>query len=192
MRTVHKAAVAMLLTVMAAVPSAASAAVRPAVPAHAGYVGTVAGTNAFFAVVVRGSSVAAYLCDSRKVAQWFKGTARAGNVSLTSSGGYVLRITIANRRVTGSVRFPGTAGAVHRVVAARDAKPAGLYRGVTTVAGVRYLGGWIILPDGRQRGEVVSRSTDVASPTLDPSMPTALVKPGKKKPLIVIIAILIG
>ncbi len=71
-------------------------------------------------------------------------------------------------------------------------RAAGLYRGSKTVAGKRYLGGWIVLPDGRQRGEVLSGMTDVASPPLDPNNPTVQIKRGKKKPLIVIIAILIG
>lgn len=193
MRIIHTVAAAVLLTLVMAVPAAASS--RSNAASETGYVGTVSGTHAFVAVVVRGSRVTAYVCDSRKLAQWFKGTAPARKSTLTSSGGYVLRIAIGHGRATGSLRFPGTAGVVHRFAAARDAKPAGLYRGVKTVAGRRYLGGWIILPDGRQRGEVVSGLADVASPTLNPDNPTVTVdKPAKKGGVvfIVITAILIG
>jgi serine/threonine-protein kinase len=167
------------------------AAAQPQAPARASYVGKVTGTRAFVAVVVRDSRVTAYVCDSRKIAHWFSGSVRGGKATLVSRG-YVLRITVGSRRTTGSVSFPGAAGVAHGFSAAKSARPAGLYRGAKTVGGRRYLGGWIILPDGRQRGEVISGSTDVASPTLNPDDPTVDVKKGKKRPLIIIIVILIG
>ncbi len=194
MRVIHRVAVPVLLAVLIAAPSAVLASSPARGTAGADYVGTVGSTRAFVAVVVRGSSVIAYVCDSGKVAQWFKGTARAGKATLTSSRGYVLRVAIGSGRATGSIRFRGRAGLVHRFVAARAAKPAGLYRGVKTVGGRSYLGGWIILPDGHQRGEVISGTTNVASPTLTPGAPTAFdAKQVKHKTVvIVIIAILIG
>jgi hypothetical protein len=191
MRTIHKAGAALLLTALIAAPGAASASPRTQGSSRS-FVGTVRGTHAFVGVVVRGSQVIAYVCDSKKIAQWFKGSVRAGQATLTSKAGYVLQLTIGSRQVTGWVRSPGPSGALHHLSAKRASKPAGLYRGEKTVAGKHYLGGWIILPDGRQRGEVLSGSTDVGSPPLDPNDPTVDIKRGKKKPLIVIIAILIG
>ena len=191
MRPIRKLTAAMLLPVVIAVPGACLAASRAHSRHGTGYVGTVRDTRAFIAVVVRRSHVIAYVCDSRRIAQWFKGTVHAGKARLTSDG-YVLRVTIGPRRTTGSVRFPGMANVRHGFTAARATKPAGLYRGVKKVAGKRYVGGWVILPDGRQRGEVVSNSTDVANPILNPDNPTVDVKRGKKRPLIIIIAILIG
>lgn len=190
-RTVRRVAAAVLLLLSMALPATGFALSGSPSRSNTGYVGTVSGTHAFIAIVMRDSRVIAYVCDSRKIAHWFNGPVRAGKATLTS-GGYVLRITIGLRRTTGSLSLPGTAGVMHGFTAAKDIKPAGLYRGTKTVAGRRYLGGWIVLPDGRQRGEVVSGSTDVASPTLDPNNPTVDVKKGKKRPLIVIIAILIG
>ena len=184
-----RAAFAAVLTVLVAASPAAGATHAAA---DRSFVGGVSGTDAFVAVVVHGSHVTAYACDSKKIAQWFKGDAHAGSATLTSKSGYVLRMTIGARQVSGLLRVPGHNGAVHRVHAVRASKPAGLYRGETRVAGRRYLGGWIIRSDGRQRGEVVSGTTAIASPTLDPNDPTVEIKRGKKKPLIVIIAILIG
>ena len=189
MRIIHRTVRAALIAMLLAAPAAASASAHGG---RVGYVGTVRGTHAFVAVVTQGSHVTAYVCDSKTIAQWFKGSLRAGKATLTSSGGYVLRVAIGNGKATGSLRLPGPGGAVDRFSSARDTRPAGLYRGVKTVAGKRYVGGWIILPDGRQRGEVVTGTTDAASPTLDPSNPTVDVKKGKKRPLIIIIAILIG
>ena len=45
----------------------------------------------------------------------------------------------------------------------------GLYRGEKTANGKHYLGGWIVLPDGRQRDAVKGGTTIVASPTLTPT-----------------------
>jgi len=192
MRAIQKAAVAALLTVLVAAPQAVSASARDSAARHSSFVGSVRGTDAFVAIVVRGPHVTAYVCDSKRIAQWFTGDGHAGRLTLTSKDGYVLRISIGARQVRGSLRLPGPAGVAHRFVAALETKPAGLYRGERSVAGKRYVGGWIILPDGRQRGEVVSGSTEIASPTLDPNDPTVDIKRGKKRPLIIIIAILIG
>jgi hypothetical protein len=189
MRIIRSAALAALIAMLLAGPAASSASARAG---PVGYIGTVRGTHAFVAIVTHGSRVTAYVCDSKTIAQWFKGFLKAGNATLTSSDGYVLRVTIGNGKANGSLHVPGARGNVHRFSSVQGTKPTGLYRGVTTVAGKRYVGGWIILPDGRQRGEVITGATDVASPTLDPSNPTVDVKKGKKRPLIVIIAILIG
>jgi hypothetical protein len=191
MGTIRKVAVAAVVAVLMATPGTGFASSRAHSQGGAGYVGTVGGSRAFVAIVVRDGHITAYVCDSKRIARWFKGTARGGRATLTS-GGFVLRVKIGPRRTSGSVRFPGNAGLAHGFTADRDAGAAGLYRGVKRLAGKRYLGGWIILPDGRQRGEVVSGSSDVASPTLNPNDPTVDVKRGKKRPLIIIIAILIG
>ena len=189
MRIILRAALAALIAMLLAGLAASSVVARER---RVGYVGTVHGTDAFVAVVTHGSHVTAYVCDSKKIAQWFTGSLTAGTTILTSSGGYVLRVAIANGKANGSLQLPGARRAVHRFRLAQDSKSAGLYRGVKTFAGKRYVGGWIVLPDGRQRGEVINGATDVASPILDTSHPTVDVKKGKKRPLIVIIAILIG
>jgi hypothetical protein len=99
MRTIHKAAVAVLLSLLIAAPATASAASRAQGSNHGrSFVGTVRGTHAFAAVV-----------------------------RLTSKAGYVLRFTVGSRQVTGTVRLPGQAGALHRFVARPVTKPAGLY-----------------------------------------------------------------
>ena len=164
---------------------------RPISPA-AGYVGTVSGTRAFVAVVERGSRVTAYVCDSGRIAQWFEGTVSAGRSKITSRGGYVLQVRFGRGPATGSLRFPGKAGALHHFTAASDARPAGLWRGSKTVDGKTFVGGWIILPDGRQRGEILLGSTDVGSPILHADDPKVPVSDQKVGVVIAIIAVLIG
>ncbi len=184
-----------LLALLIGVPGGSAAASQQA---HiAGYVGTVSGTRAFVAVVERGSRVTAYVCDSGRIAQWFEGTVSAGRSKITSRGGYVLQVTFGHGRATGSLRFPGKAGALHHFTAASDARPAGLWRGSKTVDGKTFVGGWIILPDGRQRGEILLGSTDVGSPILSADDPKVPVSNPKEPPkcacaVIAIIAVLIG
>lgn len=191
MRTRQKLAAALLSTMLVAVAVAPAASLAHGASPR-GYVGTVSGTRAFVAVVVRGSRVVAYVCDSRKIAEWFRGAVQAHKATLTSRDGYVLRVTLGQRRATGSLRSPGKAGVVHSFAAGRDTKPSGLWRGTKTVHGRHYVGGWIILRDGRQRGEVVSGSTDVGSPRLNPADATVPVKKKSGVVVIAIIAILIG
>jgi hypothetical protein len=188
MRIMPKAALGALVAMLLAGLAASSAVARTG---RVGYVGTVRGTHAFVAVVTSGSHVTAYVCDSKAIAEWFKGSLKAGKATLTSSDGSVLRVTVSSGKAKGSLQLARAHGSVHGFSAGRDTKSSGLFRGVKTVAGKRYVGGWILLPDGRQRGEVLTGTTDVAAPSLDPSDPTVDIK-RKKRPLIIIIAILIG
>ena len=149
------------------------------------YVGAVRGTNAFVGIVVRPSGVLAYVCDSKNVAAWLSGS----RGSALTGHGYRLTETVDGSNARGTVSFPD--GSTHAFVASRASRPAGLWRGVVTQAGVRYVGGWILRPDGSQRGAVIGDGTTVDTPTLDPANPDVKTKP-KKKPLIVIIAILIA
>jgi hypothetical protein len=150
------------------------------------YVGAVPGTNAFVGIAVRPSGVLAYVCDSKNVAAWLSGSPG----STLSGHGYRLTETVDGSNAKGTVYFPD--GSTHAFVASRASRPAGLWRGVETQAGVRYVGGWIVLPDGSQRGAVSADGTTVDTPTLDPANPDVKIKKKPKKPLIVIIAILIG
>lgn len=80
MRIIPRAALAALIAMMLAGPGASSALARTG---RVGYDGTVRGTHAFVAVVTHGSRVTAYVCDSQAIAQWFKGSLKAGKATLT-------------------------------------------------------------------------------------------------------------
>ena len=126
-----------------------------------------------------------------------RGNGQRWEVQNHLAGGYVLQVTFGHGRATGSLRFPGKAGALHHFTAASDARPAGLWRGSKTVDGKTFVGGWIILPDGRQRGEILLGSTDVGSPILSADDPKVPVSNPKEPPkcacaVIAIIAVLIG
>ena len=80
MRLLPRAIAAVLVTVVLAAPASSPAKSTAA----RGFVGTVRGTHAFVGVAVSGSHVTAYVCDSKRIAQWFTGSLHAATVTLTS------------------------------------------------------------------------------------------------------------
>jgi len=193
----RRSRVGLALLVLAAALAAPSVVYGGGGPSSRGYAGTVAGTNAFIGVAVGKSGLTAYVCDSKGLAEWFRGA--PGAMTITSAHGYRLNLRVADGKVTGTLSFPGAGGAVHSFAAPQVEAPAGLYRGTTTVTGSKYVGGWILLPDGRQRGTVISGGTVVASPDVNPAKSVVSFEaktppkdPGKGTVVIAIIAVLIG
>ena len=82
---------------------------------------------------------------TKRIAEWFKGRAQAGQQSLglSSKGGYRLEVRVGGGRASGSVVFPG--GERHAFSAASVKRSAGLYRIEIVDGGRSYLGGWIVL-----------------------------------------------
>jgi hypothetical protein len=127
------------------------------------FAGKVEGTNAFIAVVVdRENHALAYVCDgkgeeSAEVAEWFEGAvADGGSLDLRSEGGAHLVAEVTESGTKGTVTFSGQE---HSFSASPAEEPAGLYRAEETVDGTEYVGGWILLESGEQRGTVKNRSS---------------------------------
>jgi hypothetical protein len=112
------------------------------------------------------------MCDGKSLASWFTGQAdEAGNVSLASADGATLTGRLAQDRLSGTVTLPG--GSAHPFRAPAVADPAGLYRQRGEVGGQAAVGGWVVLPDGRQKG-AVRTSSGFTSPR-HPAMTSATV-----------------
>jgi hypothetical protein len=139
------------------------------------FVGKVSGSSAFVALVVgQKGAVVGYVCDSKKIAEWFSGRALSGQITLKSSGGYQLAATLSANKTSGAVTFPGPQGARHAFTARLAHRPAGLYRVQKTIKGKHYLGGWIIRPTKRERGAI--RSGAMVTPSfLNPKTFNAIV-----------------
>ena len=162
----------MLASVVLAMLIAASALPVPASAASVarlGYVGRVAGTDAFVGIVIRGRAVTAYVCNGRKLARWFEGTLTDERARLRSrSGGRIkLKITPAGR-ARGVLRLPGRKAL--RFVASAARGRAGLFRAeraVTTRSGRpgRALTGWVRLNGGAVRGASVTSPYRIEHPT---------------------------
>ena len=158
----------LLLSAVAA--TAALAAVVPAggrrsAAAPAGtYVGTLAGTHAFVAVLIgEGGALRAYVYDAtHRIAAWteppragmrFTAAAGAGRVEVTSREGARLEARITRSSLSGSVAF--ASGERHLFHAVEVAPPGRFHEILVGSGATRYLGGWIMWAPGRTLGYLV-------------------------------------
>ena len=96
----------------------------------------------------------AYICDGENLAQWYRGPLQAGGLFEARSASQAqITAQINSRSVFGVITLEGGRVLPFRV------KPtdglAGLYRSDDMVDAQRFLGGWVVLPDGQQRGAVI-------------------------------------
>ena len=146
------------------------------------FVGKVAGTDALIAVVKLQQQVIAYVCDGTPggvtVSKWFQGTLNDGQLAAKATDGSLLTGTLTGKTLNGSVSIAGTLRAFGSTDAA---SPAGLWLTVgaddfAEIANVREQKlplenldllrvGWIVLPDGSQRGAINKKTgTVIAEP----------------------------
>jgi len=114
------------------------------------FAGKVSDTDAFIAVVSDGDTIVGYVCDGQTIAEWFGGNIAGNDIELTSEGGAHLKVALGEKNAIGTVTF--TDGSSHSFSADVVTEPAGLYREESTVDGVEFVTGWIILSNGESRG----------------------------------------
>jgi hypothetical protein len=157
------------LVVGGAAVNAAAAPTKPK-PVSGTFVGTVSGTDAYVAVVAaktKGTgkrAVLAYVCDSQQLADWFTAKVTGNHATLKARNGDRLTVDLAGGGASGILRLAN--GTRDRYSAAAGPRPAGLYQAFTTTSGTKYLGGWIALADGTQRGAIKTATTVVANPVV--------------------------
>jgi hypothetical protein len=165
---------ALLVLGLAACGGLPAATPTPAAPAGS-FVGRVDDSEAFVAVVTFGDGRAlAYVCDSETIAEWFRGEVQRGQLDLASTAGARLQGMLGPDGWRGS--FTAASGAAQTFAAEPASGDAGLYRAEATLAEANYVGGWILLPGGEQRGAIKS-ITDGTSNTR--SLVTALFSPSQ-------------
>lgn len=122
-------------------------------PVTGSFVGTVAGSDAYVAIVVgpRGDALA-YVTDGGWSVDWLDGTRQGDGTRLSNQGGATLDAKFGPGTVTGSFARPQSPAL--KFTARRRAGPAGLYRASHDLADGLYVGGWVVLPDGTARGSV--------------------------------------
>ncbi len=119
---------------------------RQATPAA--YVGQVGDSALFLALARRGDSMIGFATDGRRIAKWFQGPL-ADPVELMAADGDVLTASLGSNAATGTFTIGGRA---HRFTLRPAVGSAGLYRAEGAAVGATQLTGWIVLPDGRQKG----------------------------------------
>ena len=118
------------------------------------YTGKLEGTDAYIAVITARDKVVIYTCDGQNFAQWFRARLVASPLEVVSTDGEVrLTARISPRMVSGTLFLED--GKVHTFKALRSQSPAGLFRSETLLEGANYIGGWVVLPSGEQRGSIM-------------------------------------
>lgn len=156
------------------------------------YAGKVPGTNAYIGLASQGGVVEAYICDSDKIAVWLKGKATGNSFAASNAANdVVFTATRKGAALVGSVKLGGKTIAIN---AAKVSYPDGLWKAVDVVGKNFVKAGWVLLPDGTQRGakttvavvgsvEPLTASTgepSIGGGTTVPAVPGAPVAFGKK------------
>ena len=168
---------------------------RPGVSQATGeYVSRVSGKSDIYASVTTlrsvdgkgGESAAVYFCDGKDVSEMLVGLVRAeGKVTAVSQAGGTVALERKGSKYVGS----GVLGNGTRVMFVASSVevdgPAGFYHATSkqdrSLRGSDY-GGWIVLPDGTQRGALVQQGTVTPGGTLNTSTGIATVGPRRIKP----------
>lgn len=146
----------------------------PSLPSVRTFVGPVEGSEAFVALSIVSGEVMAYVCDGHETATWLRGTVTDGDLALTADG-MRLRALQTEQGFAGTLTLETRSHAFTVTPAMRG---GGFYRAAETIAGLGYVGGWILLNDGSQRGALKRDGAIIATDALDPSAPTVSVLSG--------------
>ena len=174
------------------------------------FVGRVQGSDAYIAVLKDGRRIAGYVCDNGSVSRWIGSSRLRDGIAPLRAGttGELLgRVRIDDQLATGTIEVGGR----ERRFRARRVREqdAGLHFAIGKQTNRLLVGGWILLPDGTQRGAVagvdMQKLRPLATskaPRLDPNASTVQlggdtdVPPAETEPqqlgVIDIIAILIA
>lgn len=141
-----------------------------AAPINGNYVAEVAGpvgSNPFVAVVTTQDKAIAYICDGEVLAEWFRADLQAGGLfearSTTKKSGITAQVNAGS--VVGAITLES--GKVIQFRAAPADGTAGLYRSDDNINNERFLGGWVVLPSGEQRGAVIGGGSTRPGRTLE-------------------------
>jgi hypothetical protein len=110
-------------------------------------------------------AVRAYLCDGADISIWMTGLISGDEGTLVSGD---TRIALASvNSVSGTVSLDG--GAEVSFTTDRAVGEAGLYRAEVSIGDRDYIGGWIVLSNGQQRGAITLGEQVIENPTLNTS-----------------------
>ena len=176
------------------------------------FVGHVAGSDALIAISKHGRKIGGYLCDDGTIGRWIKYTwlekGRAPLIAGTT-GETLGSVDITGNTAIGTVKVGDQELPFHAERLRPNDDNTGLYFAIAKQPDRLLVGGWILHPDGTQRGTISRLSTrtltplaPLPAPTLDPRSPSVVIGGGtgvppvvtEPQPLVVIdvIAILIG
>ena len=148
------------------------------------FAGRVAGSQAFVAVVAGRAKVVAYVCDGRHgLAELFGGQRSGNRLALRNAHGARLSATITPGRVTGAFA-KAAGGSSLRFTATPAHGHAGFFRARGRIDHAPATLGWIVLPDGAERGAATLGSRVVEAPALNVATSTATLRGGGTLPAV--------
>ena len=122
------------------------------------YLGSVDRTGALLGIVLDGVQVRAYVCDGTpsrlaQLAEWFDGQVKGGRVqeSLPDQQAQ-LTAQFTGQRASGTLRLASGRVYPFSISQVPATAQVGVFEGTALIAGQRYHAGWLLLPDGEQRG----------------------------------------
>jgi hypothetical protein len=124
------------------------------------FVGKVANSNAYVAIENRGGKVEVYICDGTEttitIATWLDGTLINGTLAATSEDGASVTGTLTGNTISGTFKLANNSS-LNFTAALSDQAPANLWQNLSdfgnpTTIGISERLGWIVLPDGTQKG----------------------------------------
>ena len=136
------------------------------------FVGRVQGSNAYIAVLKDGRRIGGYLCDNGSISRWIEYHGLRNGVAPLRAGTTGERlgsVRVAGRSATGTVVIDGQKRRF-RAALTREAD-GGLHFAIGKQPGRLLVAGWILLPDGSQRGAVSRVNTQTLSPLASTSAP---------------------
>ncbi len=145
------------------------------------YVGTVRGSDAFIAISKDARKIGGYLCNDGKVSRWIEYKfLRKGRAPLIAgtTGKRLGSVKVAGRVATGQIAVGGAAKHSFRAVRVSGRK-AGLFFGVGKQKDRILVAGWILRPNGTQRGAVSSVNTRTLNSL--PAGPAPRLKPSAER-----------
>lgn len=124
------------------------------------------------AVVAKGASAIAYLCDGTRVEAWLRGSAVGGRLDLTGAGNARLIGTFTGARAAGAATVGGRRFGFDVPAVSKGTR---LWRATRNLRGAQIVAGWIVLPNGRQVGLATVDGAEVRPSPLDVAAGTATV-----------------
>jgi hypothetical protein len=138
------------------------------------FVGRVEGSDAYIAISKDGRKIGGYLCDDGSVSRWLSYTwLEKGHAPLVAgtTGEDVGFVEIAGSKAAGVIRV-GDQDLNFRAERVRAGEDAGLYFAIAKQRNRLLVAGWILHPDGTQRGAVSRLDTRTLSPLSPLAAPT--------------------
>jgi hypothetical protein len=143
---------------------------------HGTFVTQLGKGKAALALTLRSQQALAYCCDGDSLAEWFQGEVNSdGTLQLVSARHAKLEVQVGSRQITGKLTLPLAQAQAFKAAMVSTQGNAGLYRAKKNLGGIEYLGGWIILPNGKQVGAVRCGRSVVSRPWLNPENPVVRV-----------------